>query len=201
MEVKAGQDHCHWGILWNWFQSLCPALTFHDYFSTLDASASGLLLIHDDIGKKTFLSLRYSTKLTVTRNYWLRSKSWRRGNLRWRGTWRRKETQTVLSGRTWRPWTRNWRTVMGDWAPLTRYTHTAPFVPPPHVSLLTLPSVSCSQTVSTLKDEVRELKQKIQNQDSTICAQTLENQELQEQLDLQRRYRHSLLPPLSCCWI
>lgn len=54
--------------------------------------------------------------------------------------------------------------------------------------LLLLCLVSCSQTVSTLKDEVRELKQKIQNQDSTICAQTLENQELQEQLDLQRRY-------------
>uniref|UniRef100_A0A674PJI0 Mitotic spindle assembly checkpoint protein MAD1 n=1 Tax=Takifugu rubripes TaxID=31033 RepID=A0A674PJI0_TAKRU len=46
---------------------------------------------------------------------------------------------------------------------------------------------SANQTVSTLKDEVRELKQKIQNQDCTICAQTLENQELQEQLDLQRR--------------
>lgn len=78
--------------------------------------------------------------------------------------------------------------------------------PRQHVSLLTLPSIFCPQTVSALKDEVRELKQKIQNQDSAICAQTLENQELQEQLDLQRRYRHSLLlqlllPALSCCWI
>lgn len=44
-----------------------------------------------------------------------------------------------------------------------------------------------SQTVSALKDEVRELKQKLQNQDSTIAAQMLEKQELQEQLDLQRR--------------
>ncbi|KAM9363179.1 mitotic spindle assembly checkpoint protein MAD1 [Symphorus nematophorus] len=44
-----------------------------------------------------------------------------------------------------------------------------------------------NQTISSLKDEIRELKQKIQNQDSTISNQTLENQELQEQLDLQRR--------------
>lgn len=46
---------------------------------------------------------------------------------------------------------------------------------------------TANQTISSLKDEIRELKQKIQNQDSTISAQTLENQELQEQLDLQRR--------------
>lgn len=68
--------------------------------------------------------------------------------------------------------------------------------PPPRVSPLTLPSGSCPQTVSALRDEVRELKQKIQNQDSAVSAQTLENQELQEQLDLQRRYRRSLLPLL-----
>lgn len=90
--------------------------------------------------------------------------------------------------------------------------------PPQHVSPLTPPSVCCPQTVSALKDEVRELKQKIQNQDSAIGAQTLENQALQEQLDLQRRYGHSLLlllllkllllkklllllPAVSCCWI
>ncbi|XP_070684520.1 mitotic spindle assembly checkpoint protein MAD1 [Pempheris klunzingeri] len=46
---------------------------------------------------------------------------------------------------------------------------------------------TADQTISSLKDEIRELKQKIQNQDSTISTQTLENQELQEQLDLQRR--------------
>uniref|UniRef100_A0A8C2YVH2 Mitotic spindle assembly checkpoint protein MAD1 n=1 Tax=Cyclopterus lumpus TaxID=8103 RepID=A0A8C2YVH2_CYCLU len=46
---------------------------------------------------------------------------------------------------------------------------------------------TANQTISSLKDEIRELKQKIQNQDSTVSAQTLENQELQEQLDLQRR--------------
>lgn len=46
---------------------------------------------------------------------------------------------------------------------------------------------TANQTISSLKDEIRELKQKIQNQDSTISNQTLENQELQEQLDLQRR--------------
>lgn len=46
---------------------------------------------------------------------------------------------------------------------------------------------TANQTISSLKDEVRELKQKIQNQDSTFSLQTLENQELQEQLDLQRR--------------
>lgn len=68
--------------------------------------------------------------------------------------------------------------------------------PPARVSQLTLPSVRSSQTVSALKDEVRELKQKIQNQDSSICGQTLENQELQEQLELQRRYGRS--PPLLC---
>ncbi|KAE8300464.1 Mitotic spindle assembly checkpoint protein MAD1 Mitotic arrest deficient 1-like protein 1 [Larimichthys crocea] len=46
---------------------------------------------------------------------------------------------------------------------------------------------TANQSISSLKDEIRELKQKIQNQDSTISSQTLENQELQEQLDLQRR--------------
>ncbi|XP_037545734.1 mitotic spindle assembly checkpoint protein MAD1 [Nematolebias whitei] len=46
---------------------------------------------------------------------------------------------------------------------------------------------SANQTISCLKDDIRELRLKIQNQDSTISAQTLENQELQEQLDLQRR--------------
>ncbi|XP_038568813.1 mitotic spindle assembly checkpoint protein MAD1 isoform X2 [Micropterus salmoides] len=46
---------------------------------------------------------------------------------------------------------------------------------------------TANQTISSLKDEIRELKQSIQNQDSTISTQTLENQELQEQLDLQRR--------------
>lgn len=51
-------------------------------------------------------------------------------------------------------------------------------------------SVIFSQTVTSLKDEIRDLKQKIQNQDSSISAQKLENQELQEQLDLQRRYGH-----------
>lgn len=51
-------------------------------------------------------------------------------------------------------------------------------------------SVISSQTVMSLKDEIREQKQKIQNQDLSISAQKLENQELQEQLDLQRRYRH-----------
>uniref|UniRef100_A0A671TUL6 Mitotic spindle assembly checkpoint protein MAD1 n=1 Tax=Sparus aurata TaxID=8175 RepID=A0A671TUL6_SPAAU len=44
-----------------------------------------------------------------------------------------------------------------------------------------------TNTHISLRDEIRELKQKIQNQDSTISTQTLENQELQEQLDLQRR--------------
>ncbi|XP_036949455.1 mitotic spindle assembly checkpoint protein MAD1 [Acanthopagrus latus] len=46
---------------------------------------------------------------------------------------------------------------------------------------------TANQHISSLRDEIRELKQKIQNQDSTISSQTLENQELQEQLDLQRR--------------
>ncbi|XP_047434874.1 mitotic spindle assembly checkpoint protein MAD1 [Mugil cephalus] len=46
---------------------------------------------------------------------------------------------------------------------------------------------TANQTISSLKDEIRELKQKIQNQDLTISSQTLESQELQEQLDLQRR--------------
>ncbi|XP_029360166.1 mitotic spindle assembly checkpoint protein MAD1 [Echeneis naucrates] len=46
---------------------------------------------------------------------------------------------------------------------------------------------TANQNISSLKDEIRELKQKIQSKDSAISAQTLENQELQEQLDLQRR--------------
>ncbi|XP_026158484.1 mitotic spindle assembly checkpoint protein MAD1 isoform X2 [Mastacembelus armatus] len=46
---------------------------------------------------------------------------------------------------------------------------------------------TANQTISSLKDEIRELKQKVQNQDLNMSAQTLENQELQEQLDLQRR--------------
>uniref|UniRef100_A0A3Q3WCW2 Mitotic spindle assembly checkpoint protein MAD1 n=1 Tax=Mola mola TaxID=94237 RepID=A0A3Q3WCW2_MOLML len=46
---------------------------------------------------------------------------------------------------------------------------------------------SANQSNSSLKDEIRELKQKILNQTSTISTQTLEKQELQEQLDLQRR--------------
>lgn len=53
-----------------------------------------------------------------------------------------------------------------------------------------LSSVTCSQTISTLKDEIREQKQRIQNQDSTISTQTLEKEALQEQMDLQRRYTH-----------
>ncbi|XP_033943463.1 mitotic spindle assembly checkpoint protein MAD1 [Pseudochaenichthys georgianus] len=46
---------------------------------------------------------------------------------------------------------------------------------------------TANQTIIYLKDEIRELTQRIQNQDSTTSSQTLENQELQEQLDLQRR--------------
>ncbi|XP_074519242.1 mitotic spindle assembly checkpoint protein MAD1 [Halichoeres trimaculatus] len=46
---------------------------------------------------------------------------------------------------------------------------------------------SANQTISSCKDEIRELKQRIQNKDLTISSQNLENQELQEQLDLQRR--------------
>ncbi|XP_010770858.1 mitotic spindle assembly checkpoint protein MAD1-like [Notothenia coriiceps] len=46
---------------------------------------------------------------------------------------------------------------------------------------------TANQTISYLKDEIRELTQRIQNQDSTTSSQTLENQELQEQLDLQHR--------------
>ncbi|XP_030001569.1 mitotic spindle assembly checkpoint protein MAD1 [Sphaeramia orbicularis] len=46
---------------------------------------------------------------------------------------------------------------------------------------------TANQTISSLKDEVRVLTQKIQNQDSTLTSQTLEKEELQEQLDLQRR--------------
>ncbi|CAM9201073.1 unnamed protein product [Lampetra planeri] len=43
------------------------------------------------------------------------------------------------------------------------------------------------ELVSCLKDEIRDLKQKLQSQDSTVSNQNLKNQELQEQLDLQRR--------------
>ncbi|KAM4750093.1 mitotic spindle assembly checkpoint protein MAD1 isoform 1-T2 [Anableps anableps] len=46
---------------------------------------------------------------------------------------------------------------------------------------------TANQTIASLKDEIRDFWQKIQNQDATISAQTLENKELQEQLDLQRR--------------
>lgn len=67
------------------------------------------------------------------------------------------------------------------------------------LNLCWLTSIICFQTISSLKDEIRELKQKIQNQDSTISTQTLESQELQEQLDLQRRCRHyPLAYPVSC---
>lgn len=65
---------------------------------------------------------------------------------------------------------------------------------------------TANQTISTLKDEIRELKQKIQNQDSTLATQTLDNQALQEQLDLQlRKYQemsemcHSLQSAQSSC--
>uniref|UniRef100_A0A8C5D6X7 Mitotic spindle assembly checkpoint protein MAD1 n=1 Tax=Gouania willdenowi TaxID=441366 RepID=A0A8C5D6X7_GOUWI len=51
---------------------------------------------------------------------------------------------------------------------------------------------AANQTISSLKDESRELMMKIRNQDSTISAQTLETQELQEQLDLQRRKYHEV---------
>ncbi|KAK1886525.1 Mitotic spindle assembly checkpoint protein MAD1, partial [Dissostichus eleginoides] len=40
---------------------------------------------------------------------------------------------------------------------------------------------TANQTISSLKDDIRELTQRIQNQDSTTSSQTLENQELQEQ--------------------
>uniref|UniRef100_A0A3P9HMV3 Mitotic spindle assembly checkpoint protein MAD1 n=1 Tax=Oryzias latipes TaxID=8090 RepID=A0A3P9HMV3_ORYLA len=46
---------------------------------------------------------------------------------------------------------------------------------------------TANKTITSLKDELRELRQKIQNQDLVFSAQTLEKQELQEQLDLQRR--------------
>ncbi|KAJ8001417.1 hypothetical protein DPEC_G00169290 [Dallia pectoralis] len=46
---------------------------------------------------------------------------------------------------------------------------------------------TANQTVSVLKDEIRELKQQIQSQDNLISNQTLENQGLQEQIELQRR--------------
>ncbi|KAM3623483.1 uncharacterized protein V6R79_011813 [Siganus canaliculatus] len=48
------------------------------------------------------------------------------------------------------------------------------------------------QTISSLKDEIRDLKQQIQNQDSALSAQSLEKQELQDQLDLQRRKHQEL---------
>ncbi|XP_061686294.1 mitotic spindle assembly checkpoint protein MAD1 [Syngnathoides biaculeatus] len=44
-----------------------------------------------------------------------------------------------------------------------------------------------NQTSICLKDEIRELKQKIQNLDSVVLTTKLEKQALQEQLDLQRR--------------
>uniref|UniRef100_A0A8C7ZPV5 Mitotic arrest deficient 1 like 1 n=1 Tax=Oryzias sinensis TaxID=183150 RepID=A0A8C7ZPV5_9TELE len=46
---------------------------------------------------------------------------------------------------------------------------------------------TAEKTITSLKDDLRELRQKIQNQDLVFSAQTLEKQELQEQLDLQRR--------------
>ncbi|KAM8843000.1 mitotic spindle assembly checkpoint protein MAD1 [Synchiropus picturatus] len=46
---------------------------------------------------------------------------------------------------------------------------------------------SANQSISCLRDEIRELKQKIQNQDSVISNQNLVKQELQEELDLQHR--------------
>ncbi|XP_053712054.1 mitotic spindle assembly checkpoint protein MAD1 [Synchiropus splendidus] len=46
---------------------------------------------------------------------------------------------------------------------------------------------SANQSISCLRDEIRELKQKIQNQDSLISNQNLVKQELQEELDLQHR--------------
>ncbi|KAG7263490.1 hypothetical protein CRUP_013801 [Coryphaenoides rupestris] len=46
---------------------------------------------------------------------------------------------------------------------------------------------TANQMVSGLKDEIRELKQTVQNQDCTISTKTLENRALQEQLDMQRR--------------
>ncbi|XP_061882563.1 mitotic spindle assembly checkpoint protein MAD1 [Entelurus aequoreus] len=44
-----------------------------------------------------------------------------------------------------------------------------------------------NQTIICLKDEIRDLKQKLQNQDSILSNKKLEKQEVQEQLDLQRR--------------
>ncbi|XP_055770502.1 mitotic spindle assembly checkpoint protein MAD1-like [Salvelinus fontinalis] len=44
-----------------------------------------------------------------------------------------------------------------------------------------------NQTVSCLKDEIRDLKQQVQTRDNTISNQTLENQGLQEQVELQHR--------------
>ncbi|KAM9492032.1 mitotic spindle assembly checkpoint protein MAD1 isoform 3-T4 [Salvelinus alpinus] len=43
------------------------------------------------------------------------------------------------------------------------------------------------ETVSGLKDEIRDLKQQAQTRDNTISNQTLENQGLQEQVELQHR--------------
>ena len=55
-------------------------------------------------------------------------------------------------------------------------------------------SSALPQMISSLHDEIRELKQTVQNQDCTISTKNLEIQSLQEQLDLQRRYSltHSL---------
>ncbi|XP_031670442.1 mitotic spindle assembly checkpoint protein MAD1 [Oncorhynchus kisutch] len=44
-----------------------------------------------------------------------------------------------------------------------------------------------NQIISVLKDEIRELKQQVQTRDNTISNQTLENQGLQEQVELQHR--------------
>uniref|UniRef100_A0A3P9KM72 Mitotic spindle assembly checkpoint protein MAD1 n=1 Tax=Oryzias latipes TaxID=8090 RepID=A0A3P9KM72_ORYLA len=52
---------------------------------------------------------------------------------------------------------------------------------------------TANKTITSLKDELRELRQKIQNQDLVFSAQTLEKQELQEQLDLQRRKYQEIL--------
>ncbi|XP_077574300.1 mitotic spindle assembly checkpoint protein MAD1 [Stigmatopora nigra] len=48
------------------------------------------------------------------------------------------------------------------------------------------------QTFIGLKDEIRGLKQKLENQESDCSAQKLEKQALQEQLDLQRRKYHEM---------
>ncbi|KAJ0051272.1 hypothetical protein NL108_017484 [Boleophthalmus pectinirostris] len=43
------------------------------------------------------------------------------------------------------------------------------------------------QTISCLRDEIRDLKLKLQNQDSTISSLGLEKEELQDKLELERR--------------